>query len=377
MNKFHCLLFLFFLSFCQIRATDLPDSTRFQKLSNSRLVHFFTGHKYLISPYLLYMPETNWVFGAGVKRFLNAGGENDTLTRVSNTAVFLQYSLNQQIIFEHNYQIFTNKEKYYVFGFYGFSRFPVYYYGAGKDARLENQEQITYDLIRFDNLTLRKIRPYTFAGLGWRFFNMYNIHGQPNGIMEKENVSGSQGSRVSGLNASVLYDSRDNVLTTSNGIFAQIEFSYHAGFTGSTHNFQRWMIDLRKFIKPFKNREDVIAFQAYSMLNNGDVPFNELGLLGGDMIMRGYYLGSYRDKNLLAFQGEYRLQVLKRWGLAGFAGMGKVDESISGLNFQNVLPSYGAGLRFKINRKENVNLRIDYGFGNGQQNLYFFIAEAF
>lgn len=41
------------------------------------------------------------------------------------------------------------------------------------------------------------------------------------------------------------------------------------------------------------------------------------------------------------------------------------------------MPSYGGGLRFKINRKENVNLRMDYGFGNGQQNIYFFIAEAF
>lgn len=47
------------------------------------------------------------------------------------------------------------------------------------------------------------------------------------------------------------------------------------------------------------------------------------------------------------------------------------------MRMSNILPSYGAGLRFKINRKENVNVRVDYGFGNGQQNLYFFIAEAF
>ena len=99
--------------------------------------------------------------------------------------------------------------------------------------------------------------------------------------------------------------------------------------------------------------------------------------MGGDMIMRGYYQGSYRDKNLLAFQAEYRLQLLKRWGIVGFAGAGGISDAINHFNLDTIKPSYGGGLRFKINRKENVNVRVDYGFGKGQQNVYFFIAEAF
>ncbi len=121
----------------------------------------------------------------------------------------------------------------------------------------------------------------------------------------------------------------------------------------------------------------MVAFQGYGFLTVGDVPFNELAQMGGDMIMRGYFQGSYRDKNLLAFQSEYRLQVLKRWGIVGFAGAGGISNAMGDFELKNVMPSYGGGLRFKINRKENVNLRMDYGFGNGQQNIYFFIAEAF
>ncbi len=367
------LITVLIITSIQTQASDIEDSTQ---VSKSKVVQFFTGHKYLVAPFVFYMPETNWVLGAGVKRFFNAGGEGDSLTRVSNTAIFMQYSLNNQIMFEHNYQIFADKEKYYFVGYYGYSRFPVLYYGVGSEAKPANEEAITYELLRFDNLSYRKVGKHSFAGLGWRYFKMYNVKGTGNGILENStNVVGKTGSSISGLNVSYQYDTRDNVLTTSKGNYAQFVYSLHNNLTGSSHSFQRWQVDLRTFHRPFKQREDVLAFQAYGYLSSGDVPFNELGMLGGDMIMRGYYLGSLRDKNLLAAQGEYRWQALKRWGLVGFAGLGCVHNKLDNIN--NILPSYGGGLRFKINRKENVNVRVDYGFGNGQQNLYFFIAEAF
>jgi hypothetical protein len=368
------LLTLLSIPIFQPKATNFQDSTRNK---NSKILHFFTGNKYLVAPFTFYMPETNWVFGAGVKRFFNAGGEGDSLTRVSNTAIFLQYSLNNQIMFEHNYQIFTKKEKYYFVGNYGYSKFPILYYGVGSEAKSSNEEAVTFEQIRFDNLSYRKIGGHSFAGLGWRYVNMYNVKGSGNGVLENSNIPGKDGSSVSGLNISYQYDTRDNVLTTSRGDFAQIIYSIHNQLTGSSHNFQRWQIDLRKFYRPFRHRKDVIAFQTYGYLTSGDVPFNELGLLGGDMIMRGYYIGSLRDNNLMAVQAEYRWQALKRWGLVGFAGFGSINKSFQEIRFDKILPSFGGGIRFKINRKENVNVRIDYGFGNGQQNLYFFIAEAF
>ncbi len=370
MKKTLLLYFLLLLCF-QGKAAE-TDSTL---LSKFKVVRFLTGHKYLTSPFVFYMPETSWVLGIGIKRFFNAGGEGDSLTRVSNSAVFVQYSLNNQLMIEHNYQIFTNKEKYYIVGFYGFNRFPVNYYGAGKDASLDKKELISFDHIRFENLTLRKISTGFFAGLGWRYFKTFRIQGQ-NGILEQSQIAGFQGSEISGLNASVLFDNRDNVLTPSTGTFAQIEWATHRTWWGSTHQFDKTIIDVRQYWRLLPSRDDVVALQTYMQLMNGNIPFNELSQLGGDMIMRGYYLGSFRDNNLLAVQAEYRWQVLKRWGIIGFAGLGGVNNSLALAQYQ-WKPSYGGGLRFKINRKENVNVRIDYGFGEGQQNLYFFIAEAF
>jgi hypothetical protein len=371
------LLLIFCLTSFKVSASELIDSTQKSGLENAKFVKFFTGNKYLIAPFTFYMPETSWVLGVGVKRFVNFGGEGDSLTRVSNMAIFAQYSINKQFILENNYQIFTNKEKYFIIGAWGFNRFPILFYGVGKEAKLENEEGINFDLIRFENLTLRKIRPNTFAGLGYRYWNTYNVTAGEKGTLVKSEGLGTNGSVVSGLNAAILFDNRDNVLTPTKGTYLQLEYSIHNSILGSTHDFDRYVVDFRKYYRPFRNRKDVFAAQFYSYITEGDVPFTELGLLGGDMIMRGYYQGSFRDKYFLAGQGEYRLNVAPRWGFTGFLGLGSVSNSLKDFSETKLLPSYGGGLRFKINRKENVNIRIDYGFGNGQQNLYFFIAEAF
>jgi len=371
MKKIYLLTLLLTYLF-KSQATDSQDSTRFY---NSKIVKFFTSPKYIISPFTFYLPETNLVIGAGIKRFYHFG--NDSTTRTSNIAASFQYSLNGQYLFRSQYQVFTKNEKYYINGFLGYSHFPITFYGIGNQIDMSKNEPIIVDYFRFENSTYRKIGRNSFAGLGWRYFNMFNMKTQDNGKMKTENIEGNKGSRVSGLNISYLFDNRDNILTPSKGVFAQLVYSIHGNITGSSHTFNRWQFDTRYYFKPFHKREDVLAFQGYGFLSVGDVPFNELAQMGGDMIMRGYFMGSYRDKNLLAFQSEYRLQVLKRWGIVGFVGAGGISDAMGDFELKNIMPSYGGGLRFKINRKENVNLRMDYGFGNGQQNIYFFIAEAF
>ena len=371
MKKIYLLTLLLTYLF-KSQATDSQDSIRF---FNSKIVKFFISPKYIISPFTFYLPETNLVIGAGIKRFYHFG--NDSTTRTSNIAASFQYSLNGQYLFRSQYQVFTKNEKYYINGFLGYSHFPVTFYGIGNQIDMSKNEPVIFDYLRFENSTYRKIGRNSFMGLGWRYFNMFNVKTQDNGKMKTENIEGNKGSRVSGLNISYLFDNRDNILTPTKGVFAQLVYSIHGNITGSSHTFNRWQFDTRYYFKPFQKREDVLAFQGYGFLSIGDIPFNELAQMGGDMIMRGYFMGSYRDKNLLAFQSEYRLQVLKRWGIVGFVGAGGISDAMDDFELKNVMPSYGGGLRFKINRKENVNLRMDYGFGNGQQNIYFFIAEAF
>ena len=116
----------------------------------------------------------------------------------------------------------------------------------------------------------------------------------------------------------------------------------------------------------------VLAVQGYMNVINGEPPFYMLSLLGGQYLMRGYYEGRYRDKNMLAVQMEYRLPRWKRIGATGF-----VAPATSNFALKNLKPSAGLGLRYLLVPVEKINLRLDLGWGKDSSGFYLAMAEAF
>jgi outer membrane translocation and assembly module TamA len=103
--------------------------------------------------------------------------------------------------------------------------------------------------------------------------------------------------------------------------------------------------------------------------------------LGSDEMMRGYYNGRYRDRNLIAGQTELRYRLSDRIGVAGFAGTGTVfNHSFS---FNDLKPNYGGGLRYFFDVEKGLSVRMDYGFGEKrpgekrQSGLYLALGESF
>ncbi len=122
----------------------------------------------------------------------------------------------------------------------------------------------------------------------------------------------------------------------------------------------------------------MLALQALGFLNSGEVPLRSYALLGGSNTMRGYYQGRYRDKNMAVVQAEYRAALFWRFGAVAFADLGNVGSELKDLNFQGLKYSYGAGLRFALNKTEKLNLRLDYGIGRNFSNgFYLQLGEAF
>lgn len=100
-------------------------------------------------------------------------------------------------------------------------------------------------------------------------------------------------------------------------------------------------------------------------------------MLGGAELMRGYYEGRYRDKQFIGGQAEYRMPIWWRFGAAAFAGLGDVAPAIQEFRLSSFKPSYGLGLRFMVNPKEKVNIRLDYAWGQQTSGFYLEITEAF
>ena len=63
--------------------------------------------------------------------------------------------------------------------------------------------------------------------------------------------------------------------------------------------------------------------------------------------------------------------------MVAFGGIGEVAPSVEEFRGDNILPAGGGGVRFKVSKKYNVNLRADIAQGKDGHTFSMGIAEAF
>lgn len=329
--------------------------------------------KVLPVPEIGYAPETRWYVG-GVALFTFKAFE-DTLTRTTNFKLEFNYTQNNQSILGSDYNIFLKENKYYFFGENSFQRFPENFWGIGSHTSNENLEKYDANRVELYNSFVKQIKKNIYIGPTYRMQYMYKIISKPGGILESGNVPGADKNFSSGLGYTINWDKRDNILNPHKGHFISFSNIYFGKIFGSSFGFQRFEVDARKYIKLFTKH--IFAVQAFGLFNKGNPPFRMMGLMGSEHIMRGYYQGRYRDKNYMAFQAEYRLPVYWVFGLTTFASLGDVAGRIDEFNLRNFKPTYGVGLRIRVDKRDNVNLRFDYAVGRNTSGFYVAFGEAF
>ena len=95
-------------------------------------------------------------------------------------------------------------------------------------------------------------------------------------------------------------------------------------------------------------------------------------------MMRGYYLGRYRDKDMVFVQMEHRIMpVWWRFGLVGFLGFGSVTDGIENFELGDLRHSVGLGIRFQFDRAARLSIRADYALGEDSSGFYLGVKEAF
>jgi outer membrane protein assembly factor BamA len=193
----------------------------------------------------------------------------------------------------------------------------------------------------------------------------------------KDDASDDDIPHTLGLGAAQVWDTRDNIFYPLTGTFCRVQAVFFATDLGSSYNFNHYQFDLRQYLNINEDREQVLAFQALIDFVRGSPPFYRLPALGGARIMRGYKAGVMRDRNLLCGQAEFRSHIWRKLGAVAFVGTGDVANEFADFKWKNLKPSFGVGLRYRFNTKENVNLRMDLGFGDNTDGIYFGVQEAF
>ncbi len=324
-------------------------------------------------PSVFYTPETRLGFGGLV--FTNFKfDKTDSSLRKSNSQTYISYTLNKQFAVENDFQFWMAQNKVYVTGNLDYSRFPELFFGIGNDTKCEEHSMISFDLIRVQTKSLLRINQNLYGGLLFQYQKLYKLDDKLMAGAGKE-IHGDMGYSACGIGPVLIFDKRDNPLNPCRGSYFEASYVDYKNIIRNTHMFTSITVDARKYAT-FFNRL-VWNGNVYFSHNSGDVPFRMLPEIGGARFLRGYYRGRFRDNNMVLVQQEFRMPVYKRVGVAAFVGAGAVSKNVSQLLAREIHASYGLGLRICIDKKENTNLRIDYGFGKDSQGLYVVFAEAF
>lgn len=324
-----------------------------------------------ILPSIYYTPETSLSLGA----FINFNFFADTNCRKSNTRLFFDYTLNRQFIVDLPWQVYAPGEQYIFFGKLELKRNSEYFYGLSNYDPNPDKGFYWYNWFYLTSKNLKKIRKNLFAGVELRVQQLSDFEALVNPeIFDKPEISGTNGYFVHGTGPTIIFDNRDNILCSEKGSYLEISNVFF--FKGiSAYSFSNLVIDYRKYL--CLNNNFNLAFQSLINATVGNAPFRELPALGGPYLMRGYYLGRFRDRNLYNFQAEIRYSITERLKFVLFGGAGNVASSL--VKISQITPQFsgGPGLRFKIKKSEKSNVRLDVGFNREGHGIYLYFSEAF
>jgi outer membrane protein assembly factor BamA len=167
------------------------------------------------------------------------------------------------------------------------------------------------------------------------------------------------------------YDTRDNATNAYNGL----RFDSKALVSGkSGHNvsqYESYYLRLRGYHQ--LNMPVVIAWDVNGCTKSGEIPLWDTCRLE----LRGFPATRYLSKKSLSAQVEARWKFYKRWGMVAFAGSGIIGNATTDEFEDDVIPSYGLGLRFMVMKSQRINIRVDYARSDETSAWYLGVIEYF
>ncbi|MGN0002033.1 MAG: BamA/TamA family outer membrane protein [Sphingobacterium composti] len=331
-------------------------------------------------PAFAYAQETGAEFGiAGTYNFYL--DKENIKSRTSNIALISTITTKKQKKINLNADLWTKDNDYHILVELRARDWPFNFYGIGNDTWEVDEDPIDQTLYRIKVDIEKRIASQFYVGFNTSYDNFKFKDKEAGGVFElDDNIFGKSGGQYASVGASALYDTRDVTTYTNKGIYSRIKYAVvprlfkETDFSGSLFE-----ADIRGFY-PIHKKVNLTAQLVYRGTYGNNTPFYSLRDLGGDMTMRGYYLGRYKDNNYLASQAELRYRFHPRFGIVGFGGTGT---TFSKENKARFVPTYGGGFRYFFSIEHSSSIRLDYAFGEKrpgeqrQSGFYLSLSETF
>lgn len=170
-------------------------------------------------------------------------------------------------------------------------------------------------------------------------------------------------------------DKRDSTFYPTKGSLFDATGDFFDESLGSKRQYQNYKVEYNGYRGV--GEKQVLAYRAMICSANQNVPFYDLCLFGTNSDLRGYTGGEFQNRRMFATQAEYRRELKGRLGLVAFGGIGGIAGRWNAFRSDELLPAAGAGLRFKLDKKNHINYRIDFAVGREGHTLSIGVGEAF
>ena len=272
-------------------------------------------------------------------------------------------------------QLYFHENKYQVTGLVGNGKIVGDFFGIGRipgserlSARIEGKGTFVFveGMRNFGHNIFAGPR-YQFRSLSFRYERT-----RPPGAFEIPPIDLK--TRSAALGFHIQRDTRDSTFYPRKGALGNITANFFTQALGSNRTYQTYQVTYDGYKS--LDKKTVFAYRGLVCGADADTPFYDLCFFGGTDL-RGYTTGRFQDRRMVVTQAEIRRELKWRLGVVGFAGVGGVANRFEEFRFDRLLPAAGVGLRILLNKKHNINYRIDWGIGREGSSFTIGISEAF
>lgn len=336
---------------------------------------------FVLLPVLSSAPETGLeVGGSALYSFYT-----DTLspnTRVSNIFAYGTLTTKGQSRVNLSTNYWSSQNKYHYTGTIGYINFPFDFYGVGNNTFKSNADRLGQKRVKVSFTGEKKFGNNIYAGIVAGGFDYRFNDAEKTGVFATDpTIEGRHGGTSLYIGPSLVFDNRNNNTYTTKGMHITSYLNVMKGlFSNNSYSGGLFNLEYVQFFPLGKRLVLGLDVQEQS-LTGSQSPFYLLPALGSDEMMRGYYNGRFRDRNLLAGQTELRYRLSDRFGVVGFVGAGQVFNS--NFSLKEMKPNYGGGMRYFFDVEKGLSIRVDYGVGekrpgeSRQSGVYIGLGEAF